>query len=291
MQSAVQQFLNPDSSAPEKAAAAATGTKPKKSQNQEHGPPPSEVSVEVLNGNGVAGSADEAGYLLAQRGYQTTNGGNAPTFDFFRTGILYNQSEPDAEAAANDLAKLFSDAKVEPAPANLNLTTTVQVIVGQTFHGALAPLPQDQTPKHEKPDVSPDTTTRSQILPLRPKLGFPVLVPTVTESGAHVSTLEGVRAYRLNGEGALRITYESPDNIEYWGIQEAAWTDAPILNGASVIRTIAGRQYKLFFSGAHLHLVAFEENGAAYWVTNTLLDSMSNETMLAIAKGLRPPHK
>jgi hypothetical protein len=31
--------------------------------------------------------------------------------------------------------------------------------------------------------------------------------------------------------------------------------------------------------------------GASYWVVNTLLDSMSNETMLAIAKGLKPLHK
>jgi hypothetical protein len=35
-------------------------------------------------------------------------------------------------------------------------------------------------------------------------------------------------------------------------------------------------------------MVAFEENDAVYWVSNTLLDSLSNETMLAIAKGLRP---
>jgi hypothetical protein len=35
-------------------------------------------------------------------------------------------------------------------------------------------------------------------------------------------------------------------------------------------------------------MVAFEENGAAYWVVNTLLDGLSNETMLAIAKGLKP---
>ena len=35
-------------------------------------------------------------------------------------------------------------------------------------------------------------------------------------------------------------------------------------------------------------MVAFEERDAVYWVTNTLLDALSNETMLAIAKGLRP---
>ena len=35
-------------------------------------------------------------------------------------------------------------------------------------------------------------------------------------------------------------------------------------------------------------MVAFEDAGAVYWVSNTLLDRLSNETMLAIAKGLKP---
>jgi hypothetical protein len=35
-------------------------------------------------------------------------------------------------------------------------------------------------------------------------------------------------------------------------------------------------------------MVVLHEHGATYWVVNTLLDSLSNETMLAIAKGLRP---
>jgi hypothetical protein len=34
-------------------------------------------------------------------------------------------------------------------------------------------------------------------------------------------------------------------------------------------------------------MVVLRQNGATYWVVNTLLDSLSNETMLAIAKGLR----
>ena len=38
----------------------------------------------------------------------------------------------------------------------------------------------------------------------------------------------------------------------------------------------------------HLHMVVLRANGASYWVVNTLLDSLSNETMLAIAKGLKP---
>ena len=35
-------------------------------------------------------------------------------------------------------------------------------------------------------------------------------------------------------------------------------------------------------------MVVLRQGGATYWVVNTLLDSLSNETMLAIAKGLKP---
>ena len=31
-------------------------------------------------------------------------------------------------------------------------------------------------------------------------------------------------------------------------------------------------------------MVVLRDNGATYWVVNTLLDSLSNETMLAIAE-------
>ena len=38
-------------------------------------------------------------------------------------------------------------------------------------------------------------------------------------------------------------------------------------------------------------MVVLRQGGASYWVVNTLLDSLSNETMLAIAKGLKPLDK
>ena len=51
---------------------------------------------------------------------------------------------------------------------------------------------------------------------------------------------------------------------------------------------LGGRDYDLYYSGSHLHMVVLRADGATYWVVNTLLDSLSNETMLAIAKGLKP---
>ena len=46
--------------------------------------------------------------------------------------------------------------------------------------------------------------------------------------------------------------------------------------------------YPRDYTGPKLHMVVLRQGGASYWVVNTLLDSLSNETMLAIAKGLRP---
>jgi hypothetical protein len=102
-----------------------------------------------------------------------------------------------------------------------------------------------------------------------------------------LSTEEPTRAYRIDDHDAFRLVYRMGTG-EYWGIQQTTWTDAPILDGPSLTQTIKGRDYKLFFDGPRLHLVAFEQNGTAYWVVNTLLDRLSNETMLAIARGLRP---
>jgi hypothetical protein len=86
----------------------------------------------------------------------------------------------------------------------------------------------------------------------------------------------------------LRFVYAIGGTSDYWGVEEMHWTEAPILEGASVTRKLKGRTYRLYFNGSKLHMVAFESKGAAYWVVNTLLDKLSNETMLAIAKGLRP---
>ena len=280
---AVDDFLNPDVQAPEKAANAALGRKVK----ADTGPPPSEVTIEVLNGNGIAGAADDAAYRLSQREYQVVNGGNADKFDYFESVILYDPTVPEAEAAANRLGDLFGDAQVEAVSSRVELTTMLRVIVGQTFHGTLTPLPQDTTPQHQPPVVTAETAAEPYVRAARRKVDFDLLLPTVREQTSSLDTTEPARAYRIGDHDAFRLVYRTAAN-EYWGIQQVGWEDPPILDGASVAQTIKGRQYSLYFAGAKLHMVAFQENGASYWVVNTLLNRLSNETMLAIARGLRP---
>ena len=67
------------------------------------------------------------------------------------------------------------------------------------------------------------------------------------------------------------------------------WEDAPVLADSNFDRDAsAAARYDLYYNGPKLHMVVLQtRTSASYWVVNTLLDRLSNETMLAIAKGLQ----
>ena len=52
--------------------------------------------------------------------------------------------------------------------------------------------------------------------------------------------------------------------------------------------TLRGRKLDLYTTAGTSTWSCCGAEGASYWVVNTLRDELSNETMLAIAKGLRP---
>jgi LCP family protein required for cell wall assembly len=298
IQEAVQQFLAPDVDAAQKATAVALGRKLRKRQS---GPPPSRVTMVVLNGNGRNGSAANAGFLLSQRGYQwlvpaNNAKANAPSFDYFRSRVYYRPRRAGAEQAARRVASVVGSADVQRMPAGrlsrLAGEAMLAVVVGQTFHGTLAPAPVDRTPKkREAPVVIRDPATSLPLVrSVRRKADFPLMLPTVIERSSSPDPSVPVRAYETDGHKTVRLSYRFfADGIhQYWGIQQTDWEDAPVLADASQTTTMAGRKYDLYYSGSKLHMVVLRDNGATYWVVNTLLDKLSNETMLAIAKGLKP---
>jgi hypothetical protein len=132
---------------------------------------------------------------------------------------------------------------------------------------------------------------------LRPyvkKVPFKLMVPTVLERNSVADTLAGDKplAYywmdpKTRKNKGIRLVFHTGGN-EFWGVQETDFTGAPALSDRSFHRILKGRAYDLYYSGAHLHMVVLRQGGSTYWVVNTLLDSLSNETMLAIAKGLKP---
>ena len=292
---AIQQFAHPDVESPDKATDVALGVKPKVKA-----PPATQTTVTVLNGNGVPGSASQAGSLLNQRGYQILtppNGiaANAPSFAFFRSKVFYDSGQRGARLAARTLANLIGSAdigRITPRIRPLGNGAMLVSVVGQTFHGSLAPAPIDQTPKRAPANVIPGASASLDLLRERQRrVPFRLMVPTVIERSSWVDREKPIRLYRIDAarkHKAIRLVYRFGGGNRYWGVEETDWTRAPALGDRSLVRRINGRAYSLYYSGPHLHMVVVRRGDASYWVINSLLDELSNETMLAIAKGLRP---
>jgi LCP family protein required for cell wall assembly len=294
MTRAVQTFTHPDVESPEKATAVALGEKLKHRVLA-----PRDTSITVLNGNGVTGSASTAGFQLGERGYQVLtppNGlpANAPRFDYFRTQVYFDRRQRGSSAAAQKVANLFASAEVKPLAkdvAPLASGALLTVVVGQTFHGSLASAPIDRTPKRERPNVvyGPNAA-RDLLRERRSRVPFPLMVPTVIERSSWTDSTMPIRMYWIDPDEkhkAVRLVYRMGSN-EYWGVQMTDWDDAPVLADKSLTRRIKGRIYDLYYDGPKLHMVVLRTPNGSYWVINTLLDRLSNETMLAMANGLKP---
>ena len=290
---AVRDFVQPDVRSPDKARDVALGIK-----RRSAAPRPKDTTVTVLNGNGIAGSAANAAYELGQRGYKivlpaTGTPQNAPNFNYFSTTVYFDRSQRRSRAAALRVSNLFGDATLKPLPAGLMTTLAngamTSVVVGQNFHGSIAPAPVDKTPVKQAPEVTPNAAmTRSSLLSLRKRVPFRLEVPRLVERSSRLDFESPVRLHTIKkGHNAVRLTFRTASGA-YWGIEQTDWNEAPALADASFINRFRGREFSFYYSGAHLHMVVLRENGATYWVVNTILDALSNETMLAIARGLTP---
>lgn len=302
IQQAVSEFEHPDVQQSKAANNAALGNKPKVKQTA---PPVSSVTLTVLNGNGVAGSAANASYLLQQQGYKTAQPPNnlepntpAGTQNYFHTKIYYDPSQPKSRAAAVALQNLMQPADVAKLPRtswllSLDPGSMLMVIVGSTFHGTIAQAPPVvQAPVHVPAAVRFDPSQALGLLqPIEHKTPFMLEVPTVLEQNSYPDTIAGdvpMRYYTIEGTNkAVRLTFRTGGG-QFWGVEETNWTAAPILSDRSFRHDLGGREFELYYAGNNLHMVVLHANGATYWVVNTLLDDLSNETMLAIAKGLKP---
>jgi LCP family protein required for cell wall assembly len=289
---AVHEFVQPDLSSPEKARDVTLGIKRSTRHLR-----PANVTVSVLNGNGIPGSAANAAYALGQRGYRIVlppsgRPVNAPNFRYFNTTVYFDPSRKGLREAAAQVANLFGDADVKPLTrriAGLSNGAIATVVVGQNFHNTLAPAPVDQTPKRQPAAVFQDAAaTLPYLRAVRRRVPFRLEVPFLIEHTSRPEPLAPIRVYKMNKDHkAVRLTFQT-GATEYWGIQETDWNDAPILGQPSFEHKLHGRIYDFYYSGPHLHMIVLKENGATYWVVNTILDSLSNETMLAIVRGLHP---
>jgi LCP family protein required for cell wall assembly len=259
-------------------------------------PPPRETTVLVLNGNGVPGAAATGSAALAQRGYRTIappagQEANAPSMGYPVSEVYFRPGNELASAAAQKLAQLVGRAEVSQLPRQLEFLSNgamVTLILGRSFGGF---EPPGGVPRRERrpPYV---TTNPGATLPLlqgvKRRVPFALMLPRVLERTSTPDDEVPMRVYDVAGRHkAVRLVYETGAH-EYWGVQMTNWDSVPALAEPNRRKKIGRRVYDLYYSGQDLRMVALRYRGASYWVVNTLLNTLSNETMLAIAKGLKP---
>src|SRR4051812_776131 len=128
--------------------------------------------------------------------------------------------------------------------------------------------------------------------------GFPVFFPTRLPSGAgYVETnpylkVVDPRVYHFkdtdgNRHAAYRmvLAVELSDGIHYFGVQGIrGWSDPPILSDPSETREIHGRDYEIYIDGDRVDVIAWHRGDNSYWIANDLLNTLTNDQMLGMAR-------
>ncbi len=115
---------------------------------------PSNVKVEVLNGSGVKGLADQAAIGLTSRGFDVTGTANAASYAYTNSVIEYAASSD--MAAVNTLKQALTD--VTELQVSTLTPGTVQLILGSDFTG-LAPAATPSVTPTATPSVQPSGTS------------------------------------------------------------------------------------------------------------------------------------
>jgi len=301
VQAAVQAFQHPDVTLPGRANLSALGRKARTPKPKTL--KPSEISTLVLNGTTILGLARDTSYKLAVAGYHTdqlpsSTPANAPSAAYYSNAVYFDTVQPRAKQAAQQLAVAMGPhTNVAPLPPEVaplaqeagNPLTVV--VVGTAFGGELVNAEEHiaPTPVHQTAAVRSDPgLTLAQLQSLRGKVPFRIMVPHVIDSASTLTSLEPFRVFKpASHQHELVMTFVR-GNV-YWQVIETNWNDAPILRKPTGTYNLKdGRKLRLFTNGGNIHMAVLRTPRASYWVVNTLRDELSNETILAIAKGLQP---
>ena len=150
-------------------------------------------------------------------------------------------------------------------------------------------------PAHEAGEAEAKTVAR------KVSAGFPVFYPTRLPPGASYMEsnsyehIQDPRVYHLKDtdeerHGAYRMVVDLPlsDGTHYIGVQGLqGWSDPPTLDNASLTKTIHGREYEIFVDGDRVSMVAWHRGDNTYWVSNDLLNTLTNDQMVGMARSAK----
>jgi polyisoprenyl-teichoic acid--peptidoglycan teichoic acid transferase len=214
-----------------------------------------------------------------------------------------------------DLLELLVQSQGKPVrqvPFHVNLLPTfdtatpeqIQEAV-QSFLGGTAPIPTQKLSQavrsvhsHSSGREGALTLTPSssalltQARQAAPSLPFALEYPRLSDTFAGASP-ETLRLYDIRDQqGRLQPAYAIVVNSgplgAYYDVQGTTWTDPPLLNNPSQTVHTGSRTYSLFYEGEQVRLIGWHEGNAAYWIQNTLTNSIPPREMLALAEQTVP---
>ena len=321
---AVQEFLNPNVAVSQQIASRFGGKvvggakKPVKKVVKGPKPiPPTKLRVVTVNGSGVQGVAAHAMVELQKAGWPHTGvAGTLPKANLFSTAVYY--TTPRAKTSAERLRRSLGDTSASALlPASLSdygLGADVVVAIGSAFSGVTAPPEQaakQLAPPVTKPLVQSATSHDSgDFFLFQRKVHYSLLYPSRVPLGStYAEAIEtgdnAFYAYKLGKHGmALAVDARTgQDSSHAWGLRYTTWTDAPILEQPSrQVCWTSGKERRLvriYTNGTAIHRIAVfyggapckAAGGAVVWIDNSLDDTLSPETMIAVAKSLVPARR
>jgi LCP family protein required for cell wall assembly len=224
--------------------------------------------------------------------------------------IGFSQDKPLRQVkfqAANTNFPLKGQSFVTSTPAMEHATLEDFLHGDQKISAPKAPAPKSTSSHHHHHHSHHASVSSAASLGLVPSsssgedelakasIGMPfrVLYPSL-QTGAGVLQAP-VRSFTLLDQTnrlhhAFVIVWQENALGGYYDFQGSDWKKPPLIDHPTEERQIGKTKYMFFADGSHIHLIAWRRGNALYWLTNTLLEDLSNAQMLAIARSAKPLH-
>ncbi|HEX4564424.1 MAG TPA: LCP family protein [Solirubrobacteraceae bacterium] len=227
--------------------------------------------------------------------------------------ILGRAVETDIHSTSQvlDLLALLVEAQGKPVrqvPFQVTLLKTYDTASSQQIHesvenflGGTAAIAKGKVnaslrtarPHHHRggaPPLNLTSTPASELAEARsaaPNLPFPLEYPRARETfaGALADKLRvyDIRDQRGHIEPAYVIVIEKASLGQFYDVQGTSWADPPLLSNPGASIHVGSRTYDLYYAGEQIRTIAWHEDGAAYWIQNTLTNAVQPREMLAMA--------
>ena len=180
-------------------------------------------------------------------------------------------------------------SELPPSPSSSGGSTTTTTSHGHVIHHHHA---STHTVAAAGLSPTPSSTTDAA-LSMATGVPFKVEVPSLTYNwtsqpdGTYDYFHYSMKDTSGNEVPAYRISWEDTLQVGGWyGIEGTKWTNPPLFYGADV-RVINGKTYKEVGNGHHIQDIGWIDRGVLYWISNTLLDGLTNTQMVALAESAR----